>query len=358
MLARRLGKTSCKYLLGCALFCSVSFAQALSLEDARLLQKENQQYQAWVLARDYYFGTTQAMNRIKALAWQLIYVNDLPVSYPQKDRLLSLYKESLSAGQIAAAGEMADHLRKRYKITEPFTEDELYRVYILHQDNVDIPWNKQETNLPPAVVWSNFSKWLDWLVQNNQVDLATQLEDRKRTLLKQHTGAPLVYGQVIVKGPASVKMVNTQVKLSPEGYFVDRYVGKTLSFSLAGYQTRVVPIEPAKPVQGLAPILLEMPETNQKTGVVGRVLPWAGFEKSNMILRLVSEDNKNQSDPWYHPAVNLTVTGTGQFYATGLVPGRYELFINTAGLSTSKQFNVAQGEIRGLSIIDLRKYKK
>lgn len=213
-----------------------AIAYPLTSKDALLLKKEEQQYQAWVLARNYLFGTTLKPDRIRALAWQLIYVGQLPSSYPQKENLLTFYQQGLTTEQISRAYDLSQFYRQRYGLHEPFNEEEMYRVYALHENMV-----------------------------------------------------------------------------SPK----------------------------------------------KQTGVVGRVLPWAGLDKANMLLCM--ETNTSQIlEPWYQSAIPLTITNNGEFYVTSLKPGRYTLFINTAGLSTSKQFNVQEGEVRGLSLIDLRSrvYKK
>src|SRR5262245_7910716 len=119
----------------CAFLVSPTYA-ALSLEDAQLLRKEYQQYQAWMLSRNYFFGTTLKRQPVKALAWQFIYVSMLPTSYPEKEKLLALYKGKLHSSQIAEATELAQILRSRYDLQAPFTEEELYRVYTLHENNV------------------------------------------------------------------------------------------------------------------------------------------------------------------------------------------------------------------------------
>lgn len=333
------------------LFLLASLAHALSMEDARLLQKEYQQYQAWVLSRNYFFGTTVKQDRIKALAWQWIYVEQLPSTYPEKERLLSLYNQGLSVGQKAEAKKLAALLRTQYDLLPFFNEDELYRVYILHEEKVS--WCTLQPVLPPADVWRNFNSWLDWLAKKNNPSLAATLEQRMRDLIaaKQF---PIVYGQVMVKGPESLTLINSEFEILPGGFFIGHPSNKAISFSLSGYKPASSAINTSYEIQAIPPIILEAEGGTKPTGVVGRVLPWGGVEQANMLLQRVVGESKAAKDPWFRQAMPLTVTNGGEFYTTGLSPGRYELFINTAGLSTSKQFTVRDGEIRGLSLIDLR----
>ncbi|ARG97297.1 hypothetical protein B6N58_06275 [Legionella micdadei] len=323
---------------------------ALSIEDAQLLRKEYQQYHAWVLSRDYLFGTTLKPEPIKALAWQLIYVGMLPASYPGKEKLLDPYKRKLLTSQLVEATQLAQTLRHRYALQEPFTEEELYRVYSLHENNVS--WADFKFLLPSAEIRQNFNKWLDWLKQNNHFQNALEIEQVKHELDKNNQH-PIVYGHVMIQGPEPLEMVRSEVKLSAEGFFISHPNDKTISFALPGYKTVTVSINKKIPLQGIPPVILIKQGGSKKTGVVGRVLPWAGVEGSNIVLRWVTSEIAKE--PWYRPVVPLTVTLGGQFYATGLSPGRYELVITTRGLNTSKQFTVKENEIRGLSLIDLRK---
>lgn len=235
---------------GCLLWLCFSSVNAWTLDDVRLLQKEYQQYQAWVLSRDYFFGTTLTANRIKALAWQLVYVGMLPATYPEKERLLNFYRENLSGTEITQANELAEILRGSYELDDSLSEEELARIHALHEENLSL-----------AI--------------------------------------------------------------------------------LSDYKT--------VPVQDIH---------YRKTGVIGRVLPWLGLSHSDIMLRLVSPEKKKSNDPWYRAVVPLTVTDEGKFYATGLSPGRYELAITTAGTRTFKQFTLQKGEVRGLSLIDLRSQVK
>ncbi|WP_028389573.1 hypothetical protein [Legionella fairfieldensis] len=215
------------FILG---FFFLSSACALSVKEAQLVEKGHQQYRAWVLSRDYFFGMTRKKDCIKALAWQFVYVGLLPPSYPQKEQLLAFYKDNLSSTEISYASQIAKNLRQRHHLQQPFSEAELSIAYALQE---------------------------------------------------------------------------------------------------------------------------ETQESNKKTGVVGRVLPWFGVEKSNMLLRLIEKRKDNNTS--HYSAIFLTVTNNGQFYVTGLNPGRYELFINTANIQATKRFSIREGEIRGLSLIDLRK---
>jgi len=93
---------------------------------------------------------------------------------------------------------------------------------------------------------------------------------------------------------------------------------------------------------------------NKNTGVTGRVLPWSDLDHSEILLRQERVD-RDESDPWDNPFIPLTVTNTGEFYITGLAAGRYELFISSLGLNTKVRFGVKAGEIRGLSLINLKR---
>ncbi|WP_412754933.1 hypothetical protein [Legionella donaldsonii] len=346
-----MSKLGYRYCLFFILYLLILSAHALTMEDARLLQKEYQQYQAWVLGRNYFFGTTVKQDRIKALAWQLVYVEQLPAPYPEKEKLLSVYSQGLSVGQKEEAKKLSALLRTQYDLLPPFNEDELYRVYILHEEKIS--WRTLQLVLPPEKVWNNFNAWLDWLAKTANTALAATLERRMRDLIAARQ-FPIVYGQVIVKGPEPLPLVNSELEILPGGFFIGHPDRTTISFALPGYKSASFGINPRYEVQAIPPIVLDAEGGTKPTGVVGRVLPWGGVDRSNMLLQRVVGEGKASEDPWFRQAIPLTVTNGGEFYTTGLSPGRYQLFINTAGLSTSKQFTVRDGEIRGLSLIDLR----
>lgn len=285
-----------------------------------------------------------------ALAWQLIYAKLLPASYPDKASLLSFYQRGLSPSQIAEAAARADWLQNKHDLHQVLSEDELAQAYAV-RDDVDV-WDKLNPDVPSKAIYARFNDWLQWLASRGKADLAQALDDQADQLHRQKK-FPIVYGQILVQGPESVSQVQSNISFLPEGYFVTQAVAPTLVFTLPGYQTVTVPVNPAA-VQGIGPVVMIKRAHSRRTGVVGRVRPWGGLEKGHIILTLDETHDIKQPDPWYHPVVPLTVTPGGEFYATGLVAGPYHLYITTAGMSTSIKFTAKSGEIRGLSLINLR----
>lgn len=341
-----------RIITGIVFLLLASFVEAMTSDDALLLKKEYQLYQAWTLSRNYYFGMTRPRDQVKSLAWQLAYLNHLPHSYPEKEKLLVPYQFNLTAQQRAHAQELADLYTKKYHLGEPFSEADLYRIFELHQKDEIISWEDYHPILPPETVWSDFNRLLKWLVNNQREEQARLLEAKKQSLGQK--GA-IVFGQILIIGPESPAMVDTSLEPDAEGYFIGQAQDKVVEFSLPGYSTVRIPIDPSKQIQGIGAILLRAAKTSKKTGMVGRVLPWADLEKSNLLLHFYPGILQENKDPWRDPAVNMTVDHSGQFYATGLVPGHYQLVIATLGLKSFKEFFVRENEIRGLSLIDLRK---
>lgn len=328
---------------------------ALSIDEAKLLRKDYQLYQAWSLSRDYYFGNTFKSDRIRALAWQMVYVDLLPTAYPQKKELLAFYEKGLSNSQIDQAKVLSHRLINDYNLGVPFTEDQLAQAYVLrdiHQNWQNLPINAVQ----PAVA-SKFKRWVEWLDAQGLGQEALSFDNRAYQLAEKHL-FPIVYGQVIVKGIDSPEMVSSNIPIDANGFFVAHPMSQQLVFSLPGYKTVTVPIDERQQVQSIYSVVLEPLPSSKETGVVGRVLPWKGLEHGNILLRSELPANGQLSNPWKAPVIPLTVTNAGEFYTTGLVPGRYNLLINTAGLSTIVRFAVKKGEIRGLSVIDLQRQIK
>lgn len=325
-------------------------SQTLTAEDIPSLRRDYQLYQAWSLGRNYYFGTTVKKDRTMALAWQLIYVSLLPERYPDKNTLLSLYQQGLSSSQHAEAKNMAASLKEKYHLTDALSEEQLAVAYRV-RDEVNA-WDKVDLDLPPQAVSAHFNHWVQWLADRGNRALALSL-DEQASQLNREKKFPILYGQVVIRGPEPMGMVQSNVSLGPEGYFVTQAADHLLTFALPGYQSVVIPVD-NRSIQRVGPVVMVKRSHSQGTGVVGRVLPWRGLQYGNIVLTLDETNTIKQSDPWYHPVIPLTVTPAGEFYATGLVPGKYHLYITTAGVSTAIQFTAKEGEIRGLSLIDLR----
>jgi len=341
-----------RYLWVTALLLSVvTVAYSMTSEEARLLRKDYQLYQAWSLSRNYFFGTTLPRDRIKALAWQTVYVDLLPAAYPKKDQLLS-YREGLNNNQIQQAKEMAKSLISRYNLGLPFNEMELSEAYVLRDENNN--WNNLQLDVVPEAAATNFKHWIQWLANHDKRSLAIELDNRGYALLTKKQ-FPIIYGQIIIKGPESPEMLNSNIDLSNEGYFVAHTNQSQLFFNMPGYKPVTVAINQSQQVQYISPVILEPLSHSKRTGVVGRVLPWSGFDHGNIILRAELPKKQVINDPWMQPVVPITVTNNGEVYTTGLAPGPYQLIINTAGLSTVIRFSAKEGEIRGLSLIDFRK---
>ncbi|WP_133139057.1 hypothetical protein [Legionella genomosp. 1] len=338
-------------------FCGLLALQpvfAFTSEDAKLVKRDFQLYQAWSLARNYRFGTTVKSDPVKALAWEKIYLNLLPAAYPKKNDMLAAFQSHLSSEQIQQAESLSKQYAEQYNLgNTALTEVELSQAYILRDESST--WSVSDESVAPREISSNFHKWMEWLDAKGLRETVLDLDQRAYKLFKAKA-YPIVYGQVIVRGVESPEMVSSEVSILPGGYFVAQVKGSMLSFSLPGYKTISIPIAAEREVQSIYPVVLESLPKSPRTGVIGRVLPWNEVDKSNIILRAFADNaHLDNSQAWKYPALPLTVTNHGEFYTTGLSQGHYQLVINTAGISSVVNFFVKENEVRGLSLIDLRK---
>ncbi|WP_131781420.1 hypothetical protein [Legionella gresilensis] len=324
---------------------------AMSFEDAQLLRKDYLLYQAWSVSRNYYFGTTIKQNKVYALAWQHIYTSLLPKTYPQKENLLDFYRNGLNAKELQNASEIADNLIKKYNLNSPLSEIELAQTYVLREENNH--WSSLELILPSKEDSYQFKQWVIWLARNYDQSIAEQIDQYAYDLLSTHQ-LPIVYGQLNIKGPELPQMVATDVKIFPHGFFVGHPNKQELNFNLAGYKTARIKLN-NKLIQPIPIVNLEQLSHNKQTGIIGRVSPWFGLPEGNIILIAETALANHQDEPWLQPHIPLTITENGEFYATGLVAGRYLLYINTVALSTKIKVTLKEGETRGLSLIKLEK---
>ena len=51
---------------------------ALDSQTMADLRQDYLYYQLWAMSRDYWFGTTLKQDKVKALAWEIIYFHHLP----------------------------------------------------------------------------------------------------------------------------------------------------------------------------------------------------------------------------------------------------------------------------------------
>lgn len=338
------------YVSSFLFFTLMTPALALSLDDAHLLQKDYQLYQMWSISRDYLFGMSHKPDRVRALAWQMAYLDHLPANYPQKTAQLAWYQRGLNTRQIMQAKAIAGEESVKHGFGAPVSEEEMRRVYPLRDELND--WNTLQPVLPSHEISRRFRTWVEWLAGHQERDAALVLDRRGLNLLKAGQ-FPVLYGQVVVKGPESPDMVSSDFSILPGGFFIGHTNQTSTRFVLPGYKSVVVPINQEQQVQAIPPVILEPLPRSRKTGVVGRVLPWSDLEHSSILLRPERSD-RQQDTTWLNPFVPLTVTNNGEFYTTGLPAGRYELLIHTQGLSTRVRFGVKEGEVRGLSLINLQ----
>ena len=342
------------FLVSCVLLLSLNTPLfAGESEDDELLIKEAYlQYQMWALSRNYAFGTTLAKDPTKALAWQIVYVKSLSKSYPGKSKLLKPYKSALSKSQIKEAYTLADHYRKKYFLDYEMDEQQLSRLFVINEKLKERPLSNQRQNIAGSE-FDKFQSIIDFLIQNKQTKLANLLEQRFSALTEEKE-YPVVFGQVKVDGPEPAQMVDAPFKLFAQGFFVAYAKSSRLDFNLPGYEPYTVKINNQQQVQNLGQITLKPSPHKAKTGFVGRVLPWRGVDKGNIILRQATHKLSDEDNPWYQPVIPITILNSGKFYATGLTPGSYQLILQVNGNKVSKKFSLQKGHIKGLALVDLR----
>ena len=229
---------------------------------------------------------------------------------------------------------------------------QLSRLFVINENLKERPLSSKKRNTTGAQL-IKFRSMIDFLIQNKQAKLATLLEQRFDALTEEKE-YPVVFGQVRVEGPEPAQMADAPFKLFAQGFFVAYAKSSRLGFNLPGYEPYVVKINNQQQVQSLGQITLKPSPYKTKTGFVGRVLPWRGVDKGNIILRQATHKPSDEDNPWYQPVIPITILNSGKFYATGLTPGSYQLILQVNGNKVSKKFSLQKGHIKGLALVDLR----
>lgn len=331
-------------LMFCGIVHSVELMPALSQEDYL-------QYKVWSVARDYRFGMTVAADRIQALAWQTIYVNRLPDTYPLKEKLLEPFRAAVSVKEQEEALIYSNIYREKFNLGYQFNEVELFSAYHSRDHrNTEIPlmFKSKCGNLTE----STLDEWLREIKTRCDSKSAMEAEQRLFDLQASH-GLPVIYGQVQVHGPVPPSQVSSNLPIMNQGLIAAQASDRTVYFSLPGYQTVIKKLNKS-PLQGLGTIILKPSRYRDKTGFTGRIHPYSNSDDINVLVYEIPAW-KAHSDPWHTAIIPLTVTQEGLFYARGLSKGKYRLLIKNDKTLRERVFTIQEGEIRSLSIIDLTK---
>jgi hypothetical protein len=338
-------KRSIKILVVCCMLLNtLAYSEQITTkeQDANLIKEAYEQYQMWALSRNYYFGTSLKKDRIKALAWQMIYVNSLAKDYPGKDKLLANFSKGLSNRQINRAKQLAVIYRQKYNLNYELKENQMARLLDLDKSNTHV--NQHE--------FQSFNKLLDYLAEQKQYNLMDELKETGQEYIESKR-FPIVFGQVSVDGPEPSEYVTSNIKINAHGIFFAHTNDRIIHFSLPGYKPVALKVNDDEKVINYGQIILKPVANKPKTGVVGRITPWPGIEKTNIILRAKTSVENNKKDPWYNPVIPLTVLNSGKFYTTGMAPGRYQLLIDFGKKKVMQEFKLSSGEIKGLSVIKI-----
>jgi hypothetical protein len=315
-------------------------------EDYELAKENFELYQMWALSRNYYFGATLTKNLVEALAWQYVYLNSLPHNYPGKTKIIAPYKKGLTSQQLKKAKVLSKLYQNKYKLNFEVNEKQLQRL-------LDINKQSMLENKPPKL--ANFKELLQYLWSEKNYSLVEELQIETEQLVKNKR-FPIIFGQIVIEGPEPAEMVSSNIQIHRHGIFIAHVKNAKVFFKLAGYKSQSITINKKNEVINFGQIVLSPITNKQKTGIVGRVTPWPGIEKGNILLRIKPEDKESNNNPWHNPVIPLTVLNNGKFYATGLSPDKYQLIINIGDKKVIREFRVSANQIRGIPVIDMLRY--
>lgn len=189
-----------------------------------------------------------------------------------------------------------------------------------------------------------YRKFLDDLRRNGQVDAAQRIEQRVQEIRPRvdafPRGANLIIGRVVVDGPHPVELVQSQMRIHPDGYFVSDVgeIGKPIGFRLEGYQ-------PVDLVTGGVPgqivlvgeVRLKRLDPADRVSLKG-IITVEGQTRVHGVkasLRLRTELINNSTGGYEGdrglPGPVVRISPSGELSATGLTPAGYHLYVEKPG---------------------------
>lgn len=300
---------------------------------------------AWNLSQNYFYGTAVKQDRVKALAWQYVYVTSLPDTYPGGYQLLNKFKASLTKEEISDAYQQAQLFKKKYQLPGKLTEAGLSEVFNAKED---VTSNVTEQRDAFQTVKDFFAK-----VAAKDPVLAKRYQNKYRALLEQGEGT-IIYGQLTINGGIDRQWIhaNQPISVDKYGFFMQVATSPLLLF-YPGYQRVVKEFSTSGKVSSLGQVVLNsLPET-MLSSVVGRIILPNKGQDFWAVLK-AKEQYLNGDEPWLTPTIPLTFLPNGQFYAKGLSPVTYQLMIANQGKVVEKEFSLHPGQVKTLSAIYIK----
>ncbi len=311
-----------------------------------LIRRNYQLKQMWALSRNYYHGTTVPKDKVKALAWQIIYTSALPKSYPGLRVLLDVYQKGLKKEQIDQAKFIAHKLKKEFSLEFRLDEKSFSKAFEFYKDRDK---DKKKITLGDFTSLADFLKHVK--KDNPELYKAYKI---KLSHLEEEAINPVVFGQVIVNGPEPAEGVGTVHldKIDKGGYFLTE-AKSPLAFELSGYQRVGREFEDVATIVNLGRIILNPEPKARRSSIVGQIYPANKIAQVGIVLRLKSQ--RRHIIPWLLPVVPITFLSNGQFYATDLSPNAYDLIISYQGKVIQKEIKLYPGAVKNLPKIHLDK---
>lgn len=334
------------YVIGFLLMHSAGFAKT-NADNIQVLRRYYELYQMWATSRDYQYGGTRSKDPVRAYAWLINYTDSLPKNYPGKNKIENNLKNKLDQSQLTAAKQKAAEYKKKYHLNFSLTEKDLLYIFKRHSTKEafhnSLIEGKQE--------FSNFNEMLSQIQAGKQALTAKELLTMRDEFLKDTT--QLAYGRLFIDGIEPNQFVNSPMFITEAGYFIGPIYPnqKEINFKLNGYETKKISIKPNEPLLNLGNIVLKPLMKQQKAGIVGQVLPAADMSNTHIMLKIKPPKDMINLAVWHDPVIPVTVLADGEFYATDLTPGDYELTIVRNNHKKQQSIKLSAGITKGIPAI-------
>ncbi len=171
-------------------------------------------------------------------------------------------------------------------------------------------------------------------------ELKVRFDRAASQVIQRGLAAHTIYGRVVVQGPDSPKLVQAQMRILDEGYFVGAVAeaGRLVGFQLHGYESvNVLPVGEPGSIEDVGTVVLRPLDEAKKASIRGKVVLEGQPDARGVQVGLsITTGPINSATGGYEgqrglPIPNIRVPLDGELAGSGYVPTEHRLYISAPG---------------------------